>query len=269
MAEFSYLAPETFLYCTILGLLIGLVTSTLGIGGGIFMVPLLPLFFHITLHEAVATSLFTIFLVTMFNTLVFHREKSVRWRVGLWLGIPASAVAFFIPSLAVKVPEMWIQLSLIIIMVGMALVTFAKRRSLTDQFIHNLTLPLKLKCLGIGGMVGALSGFSGLGGGLFITPFLISEKLIYARELTPTINLTAMLTTTMGSIGYLIMDWQGQGYIYFPLAWALFLVASLSGIYFKRLQPMIPIHWKAKIIAFILAIMAGKVAWAIVFRVSG
>ena len=259
MHEFSYLPPEIFIYCFVLGLLIGLVTSTLGIGGGIFMVPLLPIIFKMTLHEAVATSLFTIFLVTLFNTFIFHRQKAVRWPVGLWLGVPASVVAFFIPTIAVRLPEVAIQFVLVVALFAMSVVTYHKRRALTQGTLQDLDRRSKIRCVGLGSVVGALSGLSGLGGGLFFGPFLISQRLVLAQQLTPTINLTAMLTTVMGTVGYLIMGFRGTGYIHFPLAFALFLVASLSGVYFKKLQPMIPVHWKATIIAAVLLVMAANV----------
>lgn len=264
MDALSLYSSEFFIYTIILGLFIGCVTSILGIGGGIFMVPLLPSLFKIPVHEAVATSLFTIFLVTLLNTVLFHQQKAVKWSVGLWLGIPAAVVAFFIPRWAVRVPEVAVQAVLIVVMLIMALVTYLNRKSLSEQSVNTMGRSSRIQCLSAGAIVGALSGFSGLGGGLFFGPFLIYRKLVYARELTPTMNLTAMLTTTLGSLGYLVLSLSGQNYIHFNISFVLFLVSGLSGIYFKKLQVKLPVQWKAMAIVFVLIAMSSKVGLSLI-----
>ncbi|MBY0384598.1 TSUP family transporter, partial [bacterium] len=66
-----------------LGIIVGVVSSLFGIGGGIFIVPLLPNLLGVTPHQAVATSLASVFLVTLLNTVSFSREKLVNWKTGL------------------------------------------------------------------------------------------------------------------------------------------------------------------------------------------
>ena len=61
----------TFILTFFTGIVVGIVSTIFGIGGGIIMVPLLSLLFSISHIESIATSLATIVLVTIFNTINF------------------------------------------------------------------------------------------------------------------------------------------------------------------------------------------------------
>lgn len=72
----------------LLGLAAGSSASLFGIGGGVIMVPMLNLFFGLTMHEAIATSLVVILPTTIAGALFHHRLES----------IDASALRFLIPT---------------------------------------------------------------------------------------------------------------------------------------------------------------------------
>ena len=72
----------------ILGLIAGLASALFGIGGGVIMVPMLNLFFGLSIHEAVATSL-TVILPTTLAGAIFHRKYN---------SIDTGAIKFLIPT---------------------------------------------------------------------------------------------------------------------------------------------------------------------------
>ena len=72
----------------VLGLIAGLSSAMFGIGGGVIMVPLLNLFFGLTIHEAIATSL-TVIIPTTIAGAVFHNKLN---------GISKSEIKFLIPT---------------------------------------------------------------------------------------------------------------------------------------------------------------------------
>lgn len=72
----------------ILGLVAGSASALFGIGGGVIMVPVLNLFFGLSIHEAVATSL-TVILPTTFAGAVFHKKFD---------NINPEAIKFLIPT---------------------------------------------------------------------------------------------------------------------------------------------------------------------------
>src|SRR5687767_6470439 len=105
--------------CLTLGLIVGASSTLFGIGGGIFVVPLLTLFTGMSTFEAVATSLFTVFLVTLVNTIEFSRKGFVRWPIGLLLGIPSAVVAVVSGAVALKAGEYLVQMAFLCVLVAL------------------------------------------------------------------------------------------------------------------------------------------------------
>jgi len=77
-----------FPFLIILGLVAGSASALFGIGGGVIMVPVLNLFFGLSMHEAIATSL-TVILPTTFAGTIFHKKFD---------NINNKAIKFLIPT---------------------------------------------------------------------------------------------------------------------------------------------------------------------------
>lgn len=75
----------------ILGLVAGLASALFGIGGGLIMVPVLNLFFGLSIHEAIATSL-TVIVPTTFAGAMFHKKFNNLNLKAIKLLIPASLI---------------------------------------------------------------------------------------------------------------------------------------------------------------------------------
>ena len=71
-----------------MGLIAGLASALFGIGGGIVMVPGLNLFFGLSIHEAIASSL-TVIFPTAFAGAIFHKKFN---------NINTEAIKFLIPT---------------------------------------------------------------------------------------------------------------------------------------------------------------------------
>jgi uncharacterized protein len=87
----SMIPAMTFLYI-LLGLLVGVLSGIVGIGGGIMIVPVLVYFFHMTQHKAQGTSLAA--LLAPVGALAFweyYKAENVDLKAGLLL-----AFGFFI-----------------------------------------------------------------------------------------------------------------------------------------------------------------------------
>jgi uncharacterized membrane protein YfcA len=86
------------------GFLVGLLSGTMGLGGGILLVPLMVLGFGFTQHLAQGTSLAALIPTSIVGAVTYYREGNVDRRTVLWLsagGIPAvlagSVVAVQLP----------------------------------------------------------------------------------------------------------------------------------------------------------------------------
>lgn len=103
--SFSGTAPVMRInpYLSLVGLIAGISSALLGIGGGVIIVPSLNIFFGFTMHQAVTTSLAVIFPTTLMGALLHRRLKNVESRVIKYI-VPSAAAggvagAFFSNSL--------------------------------------------------------------------------------------------------------------------------------------------------------------------------
>ncbi len=69
------------------GLLAGLISGMLGVGGGIVLVPALVILLHLSQHHAEGTSLLAIIPVVLAGALSQRRYGNVRARAGLTIGV--------------------------------------------------------------------------------------------------------------------------------------------------------------------------------------
>ncbi len=177
-----------------LGIIVGVVVSSLfGIGGGIFIVPILPSFIDMTHHQAIATSLAAVFLVTLLNTVGFTRDKLVNWRTGLLLGVPSGIMAFVSGPWAAAVGDIALRVFFLFILFVLLIITFF-RRNLPPLGEEALTIT---KAKGIFALLfaviaGFVSAFTGIGAGVILSPIMFNLKMVRAKELVPTTNLSTM-----------------------------------------------------------------------------
>lgn len=253
------------LLSVILGLMVGAVSALLGLGGGVFMVPLMPWIFQFSFIEAVATSLFTVFLVSSFNTLLFARKGLVRWNVGMSMGLPAAAVAFFMGKIAVSTGEHMVKLALLGILCVLAVKTFKGRKKFSEDHVEPLTNRVKAY-LSTGGLVsGVISGFTGIGSGLIMTPLMITFRLVKASELSPTSNWSMMITTGSAFMGYVFAGKGAEGLVHYELGLSIAFVAVLSGTYFRPLQQRVSGKAKAVSLSIILIAMILRMLYGVVY----
>ena len=72
-----------YLILILIGIAIASVVSMVGLGGGIFFLPLLILVFHVEPQYAVGTSIFTMILTNFSATIGFWKRKKVDWKLAL------------------------------------------------------------------------------------------------------------------------------------------------------------------------------------------
>lgn len=77
-----------------LGFLIGIVASMIGIGGGVFMVPLLILLYEFSPPQAIGTSLTAIFFTSLASTANYSKQRRIYYKIGLALALATVPGAF-------------------------------------------------------------------------------------------------------------------------------------------------------------------------------
>ena len=118
--ELAHLDPLVLLGYLGSGLLMGLLSALIGIGGGIVMVPLLVLAFGFTPHEAQGTSLAAMVPISLLGAFRHARRGYTDWRAGVVLGIGGVVGAPLGALVAQAVSEVWLQRLFAVVLVATA-----------------------------------------------------------------------------------------------------------------------------------------------------
>ena len=97
----------TFLYLLLLGLLVGVLSGIIGIGGGILIVPALVHFFHMSQHKAQGTSLGA--LLAPIGILAFweyHKAGNVDVKAALLIAVGFAIGGYFGGFWAQHLPDL-------------------------------------------------------------------------------------------------------------------------------------------------------------------
>jgi uncharacterized protein len=242
------------LVSVVLGIIVGVVSSLFGIGGGIFIVPMLPSLLSMTHHQAIATSLAAVFLVTLLNTVGFARENLVNWRTGLLLGVPSGIMAFVSGPWAAAVGDTALRVFFLFILFVLLIITFFRRNlpPLGEEALV-ITKAKGFFALLFALVAGFVSAFTGIGAGVILSPIMFNLKMVRSKELVPTTNLSTMLTTFSGSLSYFLIDLdRASPLIDKPLALSLFLVATLTALWMRPLQKRLSQSTKVVVLCGVL-----------------
>ncbi len=218
----------SFISALIMGTGVGLVSTVLGIGGGILMVPFLPLVTGISQKQALATSLCTIFFVASMNTLRFSRKKLVVWRCIPPLAGAAVAAAFTAAKFAVNLPEYILCFIFACVTAALASKVWMGKELQNTKASQKSPLALSIA---IGGLAGTMAGLTGIGGGGIVTPLLLVTGLAPGSKASPTSNAVMIFTTFAATAPFAFastIDLPSMGLIRLDLAAALFAGAALS-----------------------------------------
>ena len=229
-----------FITAAIVGVVIGVLSGLLGIGGGTVMVPLFRLAFGMSPIMATATSLFTIVPTSISGMWKHHKNKTSLPRVGIVCGI-AGACLSPIGVWAASVSPGWAIMGAAAIVVAYSSYTMFKKalkapkRSKAVAGAASAAQPVKeaapaakaapaevpvvkltpayvAKAAFIGIVAGFMSGYVGVGGGFIMVPLFVSMLGIPMRLASGT-SLTAVCILAipgvieqglLGNINYMV-----------------------------------------------------------------
>ena len=219
--------------CPFIGALAGLLAGLFGVGGGAIIVPLLIFIFtlqdfpagHIV-HLAIGTSFATIVITSISSVLAHHKLGNVNWPVfsamtpGLMVGVVlGSAVAARLTG-----DNLQLLVGLFLFLAAVQLFSGAQPRAVFG-------LPSRAVLALLGGIIGGLSAFFGIGGGTLTVPTLTACR----ESMYTAIATSSACGLPIAFFGALTYGWSGwangalppfaSGYIYWP---AFFGIALLS-----------------------------------------
>lgn len=224
------LLPITLL---LIGFLVGLFGSLLGLGGGVIIVPILVLGLGLTTHNAVSTSLVAVLATAASATLEYARQKRIVFRLGLLTAAATIPGAFVGADISQHVsPKMLAAIfSVIVILLGSIMLFGRERRegggsSSTVKLSSGRRMNL-LTSFSLFFCVGLVAGLLGIGGGILFVPIynlFLGVGIYYA---VATSAFTIIFTSLAGllrhyTLGYLLFEYT------LPITIGVFIGAQLG-----------------------------------------
>jgi len=168
------MSREKALTCVLIGAVVGTLAGLTGIGGGVFLVPLLVGVLYVSQYEAHGTSLAVIFPMALSGAVAYAVMGYIDWDIFLAFAGGGTAGAFLGARLMKRIPERRLQwlFGLFVICVGFVMILTGSSVSaaVSVHEIHGLD---HLWCVLGGILAGFLSGILGVGGGVVLIPIMV------------------------------------------------------------------------------------------------
>lgn len=215
-----------------IGIVVGILSGLLGIGGGTILVPIFKLVFGLPAVMSTATSLFTIIPTSLSGAITHFQKKTCVPLLGIMAGLGGACTSPLGVWLASVSPEWTIMVAAALVIAYSAITMFMKAMKLRkkqrlelkdekpispvqEQNLETFLMGMnKSKLVGfglvIGSVAGLMSGYIGVGGGFLMVP-LFMQLLNTPMKLTSGTSLIAVMilaipgTITNAAMGNI--DW--------------------------------------------------------------
>jgi uncharacterized protein len=188
-----------FLFLGGIGVVGGILSGLVGVGGGAVFVPGLLFAGGWKIQEAVAASLVIIVFSSLSGTIRNARSNDpVNWRVAGLLSLsvaPSSLIGVLISRVS---PEVVVEVAFATLLLALAYPT-ARGGGDYDRDRH-IALPLVFL---VGIFVGTVSGLVGVGGGVVMVPLMVLGMGLTTKRAVSTSLAVVMFTGIVGAAGYI------------------------------------------------------------------
>jgi hypothetical protein len=248
-----------------MGIAAGFLAALAGFGGGFLYVPILILVFGLDPQDAVGTSLTVIIFTTLSASVSYLHQKRIFLMSAVFLLVPSIIFALAGAYLTAVVPGTVITLvfSVFIGMLGIKLILPefpfvrpiekgpSREETCCDSFSCTVTTRIYyVHYIFWGALAGLASGLSGIGGGVFHVPALVTSGMP-VHYAVATSSLVVLGTSCAGAGIHAIL-----GHIQLPYAISLSLGAVLGAYAGARTAPGISAHLLRKGIGTLLVVVA-------------
>lgn len=195
----------------VFSVVVGVLIGSSGVGG-VLLIPLLTYYGGLSIHQAMATALFSFFFTGVIATATYQRYGSIDWKIALpvCLGSTLSSYAGAYVNALTDAVLLYVILGLIIISTSL----YAIRPVWRGNFADSLTKRGRYLTLVIVGLfVGFLCGLTGIGGGLVSIPIMLGLGFHPLASIA-TGQVLQMIVATFGSISNI-----SNAFVDFGLVW--------------------------------------------------
>lgn len=165
------------LFCLI-GIVVGMLSGLLGIGGGIVLVPMLNAILitkgfsaDVAFHMALATSMACIVFTSLSSILAHHQNQNIVWTY-VWAMVPMAFLGSLLATLVA------IHLDALYLTLFFATFTFfAATQLLLDRKPTQHKVPRRLEVSLVSLLIGVISALVSIGGGTLTVPYLAMKNV--------------------------------------------------------------------------------------------
>lgn len=232
----------------------GLLGALTGLGGGVIIIPVLVLLFHINIHYAMGASLISVIATSSGSALAHMREGYTNLRIGIFLEVAAVLGAFFGALAIAFVSKSFLAILFSLILFFSAYSTI-KRKEEKERYTtsHPWALALKLdgsypvkknkveyhvqnvpRAFCIMGVAGLIAGLLGIGSGALKVLAMDQALRLPYKVSTTTSNFMIGITAAVSAGVYF-----AQGYIHPGIAFPVMIGVTIGALTGAKILPHI------------------------------
>lgn len=243
----------------------------LGIGGGLVIVPALAYILPVAgipkdlaMPMALATSLASIFITSIFATVAHHKNQNVPWKIAkqlFWLvGIGAGIGAYIADQLSTKALTNLFAGAVLILACYMLYAIGSKQEATAQASDGTIKL--------VGFITGGIASLMGIAGGAILIPVLTYFSMPL-RHVIGVATVCGVAVSIFGSVVFIATGWgedglppYSLGYIYLPALLGIILSSSLFAKYGVTMAAKLPTRTIKKCFAGFLILVAIRMMWS-------
>lgn len=212
----------------LIGLAAGFVSTLMGIGGGLVMVPALHLTSGFTIKRAVGTSLACIIPIALVGAASHYAllDAAFPWVAAMILTLGAVVGAQIGVWVFAKIDAKWVSIGFMVLL----LIT-AARILLKADWVGDTTVPNHVNLALIGLAAGFSSSMLGIGGGVVIVGMMVGifrTHMLWAVSLSLVVIVPTAISGLIGHARQRNIQWQAVLPIALPALFSAFLSAHLA-----------------------------------------
>ena len=262
---------EWWIVYLLMGLFVGFFAGLLGIGGGLILVTLMVYLFTVQgfpedrlLHLALGTSIASIVFTSISSLRAHHKHGAVRWDI-VRMAVPGLVVGTLLGTVvADQLKSKYLAIFFVIFVYYSAVQMFANVKPKPSR-----QLPGKTGMTVVTVIVGIVSSFVGVGGGVMTIP-LMSLCNVPMRQTIGTSAALGLPIAIAGTVGFIFtglgkdhLPALSVGYVYLPALVGIVIGTFVTVPWGAKMAHTMPVTRLKKIFAVILFILATKMLWSL------
>lgn len=256
------------LFCLI-GVVVGVLSGLLGIGGGIVLVPMLHailvakgLSAEVAFHMALATSMACIVFTSLSSIVAHHKHQNIVWPY-VWSMVPMAFLGSLLATLvAIEISSVYLTLFFA------AFTLFAATQLFLDRKPTQQKVPSKVEISLVSLLIGVVSALVSIGGGTLTVPYLTMRNVSVKQAIgtSAVLGFPIALASTVSYLQDAIRQSEHApdtfGLLYLP---AIMLITPLSVLFAPRgvaLTKRLPVKILKRVFAIFLVGVSLQLIWS-------